>query len=233
MKTDARRPGRHRIEVCFIHLREEVLNRYILIVLSTVIVALTGCASDREPPKPQFVESADQTLRPPPPDKAQIVFLEPINSIQGMIPVGIFEVEGDNQTLLATTGAHSKVAVLFTPGHHVLMANHSGMIAHFLDANVEAGKRYYVLLRFVYANGFQLRPLRTSGSSDYTVMNRDFSSWISTTRFVEKTPESDAFFERNKEAVKKSQAAGWKTWMSKTPEERAELTLNPQDAVVQ
>jgi hypothetical protein len=205
------------------------MNRLIFILFSLMLLALAGCAS--EPQRPQFVEAANQSLPPPPPDKAQIVFLEPINSIQGLFPVGIFEVNGNDRTLLATTGAHSKVALLFTPGRHLLMANQSGMVAHFLEANVEAGKRYYVLLRFIYANGFQLRPLRVSGSSDYSIMNKDFPSWISSTRFVEKTRDSDEFFEKNKDAVAKSQADGLQKWLAKTPQERAELTLNPEDAV--
>jgi hypothetical protein len=200
-----------------------------VLVLFTLALALAGCAT--EPPKPHFVESPNQTLAPPPPDKAQIVFLEPINSIQGMFPVGLFEVDGDQRTLLATTGAHSKVAVLFTPGRHVLMANQSGMVSHFLEANVEAGKRYYVLLRFIYANGFQLRPLRASGTSTYAVTAKDFPTWVAETRFVDKTPESDAFFTQYKDNVDKSQAVGWKNWLAKTPQERAELTLTPQDAV--
>lgn len=196
------------------------------------LLAVAGCASE-PPPPPQFVESASQTLPPPPADKAQIVFLEPINSIQGMFPVGIFEVEGDaKRTLLATTGAHSKAIVNLAPGQHMLMANPSG-IAHFMDAKVEAGKRYYVLLRFIYANGFQMRPLRPEGPSDYTVKNKDFPEWISSTRFVTKTAYSDTFFsEKQKDAVAKSQAAGWKAWQEKTAQERAELTLNPQDAVM-
>jgi|SRR5215831_13244995 len=201
------------------------------VLLFTLLLALAGCAT--EPANPQFVVSPNQTLAPPPPDKAQIVFLEPINSIQGRAPVGIFKVDGDKRTLLATTGAHSKVAVLFTPGHHVLMANTSGAVAHFLEINVEGGKRYYVLLRFIYANGFQMRPLRTSGPSDYTVQHRNFPSWVSETSFVDKTPASDEFFEKYKEAVTKSQASGWETWLAKTPEQRAELTLNPQDAVAE
>jgi hypothetical protein len=125
------------------------------------------------------------------------------------------------------------VAVLLEPGHHLLMANHSGMKAHFLDVNVEAGKRYYVLLRFIYANGFQMRPLRPAGDSDYTIKNKDFPTWISGTRFVDKTPYSDEFFAENKESVDKSQAKGWKSWLEKTPDERAELTLAAQDAVVE
>lgn len=206
------------------------MSRRILFVLA-VLLAVSGAATSKEKPKPLFVESADQSLPPPPADKAQIVFLEPINSIQGLFPVGIFEVDGDNRCLLATTGAHSKVAVLFTPGHHVLMANHSGMIAHFLDAHVEAGKRYYVLLRFIYAHGFQLRPVRPSGPSDYSVANKDYPRWNSTTHFVDKTDESDAFFEKIKDSVTKSQAVGWAHWLEKSQSERDELTLTPEDAI--
>lgn len=200
-----------------------------LLVLFTLVLALTGCAT--EAPKPHFVDSPNQTLAPPPPDKAQIVFLEPINGIQGLFPIGLFELEGEQRTLLAATGAHSKVAVLFTPGRHTLMANQSGMMAHFMEANVEAGKRYYVLLRFVYGNGFQLRPLRTSTVSNYNVVGKDFPNWVAETRFVDKTPDSDAFYEKYKDNIDKSQAAGWKNWLAKSPQERAELTLTPQDAV--
>lgn len=198
-----------------------------LAMLSTVV----GGASAKEKPKPLFVVAADQTLAPPPADMAQVVFLEPINSIQGLIPVGLFEIDGDKRTQLATTGSKSKVALLFTPGRHTLMANHSGMIAHFLDIDVEAGKRYYVLVRFIYGNGFQLRPIRASGPSDYSIANKDFARWNSDTRFVEQTEEGIAAFDRNKENIDKSQAKGWAKWLAKTPEERAELTLTPADAI--
>jgi hypothetical protein len=205
------------------------MNRRTL-ALITLLAALGGCAG--EPPKPQFLESTSQTLSAPPAERAQVVFLAPINSIQGLVPVGIFEVEGANQTLLATTGAHSKAAVLLTPGRHVLMTTQGmGGTAHLLEANVEAGKRYYVLVRFIYANGFQLRPLRTGGPSDYTVTHKDFPNWITTTRYVTRTPDSDAFFERNKANVSSAQSTAWKTWLAKTPGERAELTLMPQDAI--
>ena len=204
----------------------------LLSILLAGLLAFGAVAGAKEKPKPLFVPSADQTLPPPAADTAQIVFLEPINKIQGLFPVGIYKVDGDTRTLLATTGAHSKAIVNLAPGKHVLMANHSGMIAHFLEAEVEAGKRYYVLVRFIYGRGFQLRPLRTTGTSDYTVASKDFPQWIAKTKFVDKTPESDVFFEQTqKDNVDKSQAKGWADWQAKTPEERAELTLTPQDAV--
>lgn len=206
------------------------MNRYFLFALATFL-ALSGFVTAKEKPKPLFVESADQTLQPPPADKAQIIFLEPINSIQGLFPVGIFTILGDTRTLIATTGAHSKASVLVSPGKHMFMANHSGMIAHFLDAEVEAGKRYYVLVRFIYANGFQLRPIRSTGPSDYSIANKKFSDWNTKTKFVDKTSDSDIWFTNSSEAVTKSQALGWEKWLAKTAAEREELTLTPQDAI--
>lgn len=206
------------------------MNRliYSIILISSF---LTNSVFAGDPPKPLFVESANQELAPPPTDQAQIIFLEPINSIQGLFPVGIFEMNGENRTLLAITGAHSKAVLLFTPGQHTLMANHSGMIAHFLDINVEAGKRYYVLLRFIYAHGFQLRPIRPNGPSDYSVQNKKFPNWVSSTKYVEKTADGEAFFSTNAEAVTKSQTKGWEDWLAKTQEQRNELTLNANDDI--
>jgi hypothetical protein len=208
------------------------MHRLFLILASLALLALGGCATEPvKPVQPMFVESSNQALAAPPPDKAQVIFLEPINSVQGFFPVGLFDVNDSGRTLLAITGARSKAAVLLAPGRHRLMANNSGMVAHFLDANVEAGKRYYVLVRFIYGRGFQLRPLRTSGPSDYTILHKDYPSWVSTTRYVEMTREGVEHFDKIKAAVDKSQAEGWKTWLEKTDQERAELTLNPQDAV--
>lgn len=202
------------------------------LVASAMLITLAGCASG-PPPPPLFVPLANQALPPPKPDRAQIVFLEPINSIQGAGGVGLFELDGDKRTLLAITGAHSKVALDFTPGRHMLMANRPGGISHLLEANVEAGKRYYVLVRFIYAGGFQLRPLRPSGESDFTVKNRNFPDWVSSTRFVEKTTDGEQHFQQFSQAVDRDQATAWNVWRAKTPEQRAELTLLAQDAIPQ
>jgi hypothetical protein len=103
-----------------------------------------------------------------------------------------------------------------------------------MEANVEAGKRYYVLLRFIYGQGMQLRPLRTSGTSVYSVNSPDFPQWQAiTTRYVEKTPAADEAFAKDKpnEFLDKAQAKALENWAAHTDAERAELTLNPGDAV--
>jgi hypothetical protein len=205
-----------------------MMNRSLWMSLLLVVLALPLQAKD--PPPPLFVESANQTLLPPPADKAQIILLEPINKIQGMFPIQIYEIQGGQRTLLAVTIWHSKAIVLLDPGKHMLMSSGT----HLMEANVEAGKRYYVLLRFIYAQGMQLRPLRTSGTSVYSVTSPDFPKWQAiTTRYVEKTPAADEAFAKDKpnEFLDKAQAKALENWAAHTDAERAELTLNPGDAV--
>jgi hypothetical protein len=192
-------------------------------------VVLAGCASG-PPPAPLFAD-ASVTLTPPPADKAQIIFLEPVNAIQGAFPVGVYEVNGTERTLLAELASHTKSVQLVTPGHHVFASNFGGGTAHILEADVAAGKRYYVLLRFIYAQGLQLRPIRPTATSDYSVANKDFAEWVSITHYVEKTPAADEHDKKFSTGIAKAQADGLADWARKNATQRAELTLNVEDAV--
>ena len=196
--------------------------------LSTLaaLVVFAGCASG-PPPAPFFVESATP-LAAPPADKAQIVFVDPANAIQGAFPAWLYEVNGKDRTLLAVMGPHSKSVQLVAPGHHVFVSDAPGG-AHILEADVAAGKRYYVLVRFVYAHGMQLRPLRATGTSEYSVNFKEFPEWLASTTFFVKTPAADDFNQKH-DVYAKEQEAGFAEWSKKTPAQRAELTLNVEDA---
>jgi hypothetical protein len=198
-------------------------------LLTLTAIVLAGCASG-PPPAPLFTDSS-APLTPAPADKAQIVFLDPINAIQGAFPVGLYEVNGSERTLLAELASHTKSVQLVTPGHHVFASNPGGGSAHILEADVVAGKRYYVLLRFIYAQGMQLRPIRPTGPSDFSVANKDFPEWVSITRFVEKTAAADEYDRKSSISFANAQADGLADWKKKTPAQRAELTLNAGDAI--
>jgi len=202
------------------------MNLRSLLILSAVVLA--GCASG-PPPAPLFADSS-APLAPPPADKAQIIFLDPINAIQGMFPVGVYEVHGSERTLLAQLASHTKSVQLVTPGHHVFASNPGG-VAHIMEADVAAGKRYYVLMRFIYAQGMQLRPIRPTGPSDFSVANKDFAEWVSITRFVDKTAAADEHEKKFDTSLAKAQAQAQADWLKKTPAQRAELTLNVGDAI--
>jgi hypothetical protein len=184
-------------------------------------------------PPPVFVDSANQVLGPPPADKAQVILLEPINKVQGYFPVGVWSLKGDERTLLVVTGFETKAVLLFDPGQHRLMSTNMLTKVHFLDMNVEAGKRYYVLLRFVYNEGFQLRPIRPTATSDFNMVSADWTEWnAKTPRFVEKTAAADEHFakERVVKRLNKLYAKAVEAWNKKTDAEKAELTLTPADA---
>jgi hypothetical protein len=204
-----------------------------LMLIAVAALAATGAVA-KEKPKPVVVEVPDYVLAAPPADQAQIVFVEPINKIQGLFPVAIYELDGDQRSLLAMSWWKGKTVVLLPPGKHVLFATPGGL-GHIMEANVEAGKRYYVLLRFIYANGFQMRPLRTSGTSDYRITSPDFAKWLKEARWVEKTPDAEPFFaaERIQAAMNTGQQNALDNWQAKTAAEAAELTLNPEDAVTE
>jgi hypothetical protein len=182
-----------------------------------------------DPPPQPFVVVPDYTIPAPPADQAQIVFLEPINKIQGMFPAGIFVIDGDQRRLLNVTSWRSKSVANLPPGKHLLLSSHVG---HLMEANVEAGKRYYVLMRFIYANGLQLRPIRPSGTSEYRVNGPHFPKWMKQTeRFVQMSPDAETYFTTFKGAVDQAQKKALENWQAKTPAEIAELTLNVEDAV--
>jgi|Hof3ISUMetaT_12_FD_contig_21_884584_length_783_multi_4_in_0_out_0_1 hypothetical protein len=194
-------------------------------MFSAGALLLAGCASAPAPWK----VSPDQHLMAPPPDKAQIIFLHPANAVQAVSPTLLYETSGNSPEFLGLMGPHSKMVELVEPGKHMFVAN-TGAYSHVLAANVQAGKRYYVLLRFIYARGFQLRPLRAGGPSDYTIHARDFESWRTQTNFVEPAPGADAFRARFAEDIEKARLSAMQDWREKRPDQRAELTLNPEDA---
>jgi len=194
-----------------------------------VLLLLPPSVHAKDPPPQPFVEVPDYTIPAPPEDQAQIVFLEPINKIQGMFPVGIFVVEGGQRRLINVSSWRSKSVANLPPGKHLLYSAHGG---HFMEANVAAGKRYYVLLRFIYAHGLQLRPVRPSGDSEYRVNGPHFPKWMKqTNRFVKMSPDAEAQFDVNKAFVDQAQQKALENWQAKTPAEIAELTLNVEDAV--
>jgi len=204
-----------------------MLKRALLFVLLS-----PACFAAFDPP-PVFVDAPSQELQPPPADKAQIVFLEPVNKVQGYFPVGLYELNGDTRTLFAVTGSQTKTVLLVDPGKHRFMSTNILTKVHFLDADVEAGKRYYVLVRFIYNEGFQLRPIRTTAVSDFNMKGADWTEWIANTpRNVVKAPLGDEQFGKEKvvKRIDKAYAKAVEAWNKKTAAEKEELHLVPGDA---
>ena len=104
---------------------------------------LAGCASKPFPQVPLF--TSVEPYVSPTPDMAQIIFLSPADAPALADTNALYELEGDRRTLVAALAAHTGSFNQIKPGHHVFMTyGHAG---HLLEADVEGGARYYVLLR--------------------------------------------------------------------------------------
>jgi hypothetical protein len=203
-------------------------NKYLSVCFALVI---SGCSS-----RPFIVDASSQTIPDPPPGKAQIIFLEPTNAIAGAFLTCLVEAKGEERPLLAMLGSKAKSVQVVNPGHHTFVANTGASLisegfSHILEADVDAGKRYYVLVRFIYGHGMQLRPVRATGTSDYSAGNPQFSEWITSTRIMEKTSEADAWYAKFKGAVDRGEATARVDWQKKSADQKAELTLNRDDAI--
>jgi hypothetical protein len=194
-------------------------------------LAFLGLAACAEPPPPFFSATPDQTVPAPRADKAQVVFLNPANAISGAFLAQLYEIKGDNREFLGALGPKTKMVVDVDAGKHLFMLNQAGL-GQFVEANVDAGRRYYVMTRFVYGRGLQLRPVRPMGGDpEFTISNPRFSDWLTESQLVARTADADAFVAKYKERIDEAQQRGWTEWQAKRSDQRAELTLNNEDFV--
>ena len=194
----------------------------------TLLAVLASCAAKLPPPVPLFVEV--EPFAPPTPGVAQVVFLSPADAPAPADANALYSLDGGRRTLVAVLAAHTGSFQQMTPGHHVFMT--FGRSAHLLEADVEGGCRYYVLLR---ADGHDdLVPLPMRMTEDAEITNRSAASgqWILDSTMVEKTPAADVAFAKKSAQVDAAQADVLAAWQRKTPQARAAMTLQPADAVL-
>jgi len=200
-----------------------------LLRLPSVLLLLVLAACVAQPPQ-FFTVAPDQTLPPPPAGQAQIVFLHLGGGFIAMLG-HVYELNGEQRQYIGTLGAKTKLVHNAAPGQHLFMSNSAGF-GHILEADVEAGKRYYVLLRYVHGRGQQLRPIRNAGGNpEFTAGNPQFRQWLAESQLINRTAEAEAWQSQYKSFNDDAYARGWKEWQEKRPDQRAELTLNREDSI--
>ncbi|MDO8344142.1 MAG: hypothetical protein Q7T48_13150 [Cellvibrio sp.] len=162
-------------------------------------------------------------------DKAQVVFLRPSKGVMGAFAAIVFDITKSNNEIIGVAPAESKFVVNLTPGEHRLFAT-NGLQGHIMDMKVESGKRYYVLVRPIYGNGFQLTPLKHNAAFDLSQKSPEFPLWKSQPVMVEKAAGADEWYAKFKDNVDKVKLSAIKVWNEKSDEQRAQLTLLPDDA---
>ena len=193
-----------------------------------LLAVLASCATRLPPPVPLFVEV--DPFAPPTRDMAQIVFLSPADVPTQVDANALYSLDGGHRTLIAVLAGHTGSFQQMTPGHHVFMT--FGRSGHLLEANVEGGCRYYVLLRADGDGDLVPLPMRMTEDAEITNRSPASSQWIVDSTMVEKTPAADIAFAKKSLQVDAAQADALATWQRKTPQARASMTLDPADAVL-
>jgi hypothetical protein len=183
-------------------------------------VALSsGCGTDIVARVP------DETLPAPSPGKAQVVFLRPSSYFPAMGSF-LYEVRDGSRVFISAIQGYNKVLWDAQPGETLFESN-NGVMAHFLSAELVAGRRYFVLVRPIHGYGFQLRPLRTDGTTEYNTSLSDFPSWVASTQRVEPT-EGARSLSTHRDFADMA-AKGRAEFDGKSAEQKAELTLRASD----
>ena len=154
----------------------------------------------------------------PDPDQALIVFMRP-SSFGSAIQSSVFELVDDNPELIGIVAAKKKVAYNLGPGEHLFMV--IGESADFMKADIQAGKRYYVLVTprmGVWKARFSLKPIHKD-----ELDSEKLTKWGKECHWVEKTYESDQWADSNMHSIQSKKVKYMETWLQRPEHERPAL----------
>jgi hypothetical protein len=201
--------------------------RNLFALFALLLMLVTGAAEARSK---RMAEAAQQQPTPAA-GQALIVFVRS-SFVGSAVQATVYEVDGDGQRFLGIVSNKTRVATSVAPGTHRFMV--VGESADFLDAQVEAGKTYHVLVSprmGAWKARFSLLPVRTDAKAEHNVHSDEFAKWISKSTLVEIAPEAEAWYAENRDSVDKKRRKYQPKWESKSDADKAERTLRASDGV--
>jgi hypothetical protein len=180
--------------------------------------------------EPLAVHVADQQAKPEP-GKALVLFMRP-SSVGFAIASSVYDAPDEDTRFIGVVRSKQKMAYQAEPGVHRFMVIAEN--ADFMDATLEAGKTYYVLIQprmGVWKARFSLFPVHNHADPGDTLQNPDFAKWNAKTELVATSPAGLAWYEENKASVAEKKADYLEKWNRMLASDRAELVLHPHDGV--
>jgi len=204
----------------------------LLRILSCIalLFALAGCAST-------MMEVASQEIRPPAPEKVKVVFMMryPLSGRVAPVAAGdLFEVVDGELNFIGALAAGSKIAYETTPGQKVFMASGNSGAADFMLGSLAGGKIYYSVVTInPWIGSLIPRPVKANANErEVSMATPEFASWVKDTKLYAPKAEAKDWFSREKDRLQDVYKDYWARFQRKTPEEKAERTLNPEDGVL-
>lgn len=202
------------------------MKRLMMLGAMSAMLALVGC-----------VKGSDLMTRSDAPavrvdgSKATVVFLRPSN-YGGAIQASVYDATKPTSDFIGIVSGNTRVAYQAEPGKHLFMV--VGENADFVNATLDAGKTYYVLVSprmGMWKARFSLLPIHSDASAKYSLKSADFAKWQAGTHLVQKSPSADAWYSANATSIAAKRADYMKRWNTASAEQQAELTILPSDGI--
>lgn len=165
----------------------------------------------------------------PTPDKALVVFMRP-SRYGGGIQASVYDTQNGSNEFIGIVSAKTKIGYLASPGQHLFMV--IGENADFMNADLQAGKTYYVLVSprmGAWKARFSLLPIHNDASAKYNTQSADFAQWQQETSYVQTTPGANAWYQSHAADIAAKQADYMRKWNAASARQKAELTLHSND----
>ncbi|MGG6463196.1 hypothetical protein [Solilutibacter silvestris] len=165
----------------------------------------------------------------PAPGKALLVIARP-SSYGAAIMSSVYDAPDTGTEFIGILGGHDKIAYQAEPGKHRFMV--IGENADFMDADLEAGKVYYAVVRArpgMWKARFSLLPIHAKSADKYNLESPDFKDWVKNSGWIEQDPTAQAWYAESKADIEEKKADYLKKWNVMAPNDRAELYLHAED----
>lgn len=163
--------------------------------------------------------------------KALVVFVRS-SFVGNNISASVYEAPDGETKFIGIVQNKQKVAYQAEPGVHRFMVIAEN--ADFVDATLEAGKTYYILVSprmGAWKARFSLLPIHPDAKAEYNTQSADFKKWMQKTNYVEATESNVRWYEKNKASIEEKKADYLKKWTVMLPQDKAVLTIRPEDGV--
>jgi hypothetical protein len=183
--------------------------------------------------KSKLMQDAANQSPTPEPGKALVVFLRP-SFLGAAVESTVYEAPDSETKFLGVVFYKARLAYQADPGAHRFMV--IGENADFVDATLDAGKTYYILVSArmgMWKARFSLLPVHSTADAKYNIQSADFKGWMDKTSFVESTPAADAWYQEHKADVEAKKADYLQKWNKMAPQDRAVLTLHAEDGTTE
>jgi hypothetical protein len=150
----------------------------------------------------------------------------------GAIAASVYDITGDQITLIGVLGPKDKIAYEVEPGQHRFMVVAEN--ADFMEATLDAGKTYYAVVRArpgLWKARFSLLPIHATSTDQYNLQGSEFREWNAASEWVQRTERADAWYADNRASVEEKRRDYLVKWDRMAPNDKAELVLHAEDGV--